>query len=167
MKTPGACVGPQLPGRTRSFNLHCLSKRCCCVYSKKSSDSQIQGQGEQGYHCLFGETVFEPARDNRACARQWGSFYSASIFSETGYKTGKLNCRENSRCINIIVIIFSPPSPQDRTLHSKHVIATLWKDIHTGDLIIAISTKLKLSGCGVRGKMSILSGEKQHQVLPG
>ena len=64
-----------------------------------------------------------------------------------------------------ILLFFSPPSPQDRTLHSKQAIATLWKDIHTGDLIIAISKKLKLSGCGVRGKMSFLSGEKHHQVL--
>ena len=36
------------------------------MYSKKSSDSQIQGQGEQGYHSLLGETVFEPTNDNRA-----------------------------------------------------------------------------------------------------
>ena len=97
MKTPGACVGPQLPGRTGSFNLHCLSKRCCCVYSKKSSDSQIQGQGEQGYHSLLGETVFEPTRDNRAGARQRGSFSSAALFSENGYETGKLNCRGQQR----------------------------------------------------------------------
>ena len=113
MKTPGACVGPQLPGRTGSFNLHCLSKRCCCVYSKKSSDSQIQGQGEQGYHSLFEETVFEPTRDNRAYARQQGSFSSAAIFSETAYETGKLNCRENSRCIYIIIFFPTKSTRQD------------------------------------------------------